>query len=41
MNARALTPVLNTADEFAKQLAQEKIEGLEAIKASGLYPNIK
>jgi tripartite-type tricarboxylate transporter receptor subunit TctC len=41
MNSRALTAVLNTPDEFAKQLAQERIEGLEAIKASGLYPNIK
>jgi tripartite-type tricarboxylate transporter receptor subunit TctC len=41
MNARALTPVLNTADEFAKQLAEEKVAGYEAIKASGLYPNVK
>jgi tripartite-type tricarboxylate transporter receptor subunit TctC len=41
MNSRALTAVLNTPDEFAKQLAQERIEALEAIKASGLYPNIK
>jgi tripartite-type tricarboxylate transporter receptor subunit TctC len=41
MNSRALTAVLNTPDEFAKELAQERIEALEAIKASGLYPNIK
>ena len=41
MNSRALTAVLNTPDEFAKQLAQERDEGLEAIKASGLYPNMK
>ncbi len=41
MNPRALTPVLNTPDEFAKQLEQERIEGREAIVASGLYPNIK
>jgi tripartite-type tricarboxylate transporter receptor subunit TctC len=41
MNSRALTAVLNSPDEFAKQLAQERIEALEAIKASGLYPNIK
>jgi len=41
MYSRALTAVLNTPDEFAKQLAQERVEGLEAIKASGLYPNIK
>src|SRR4029079_18611956 len=41
MNSRALTAVLNTSEEFAKQLAEERDEGLEAVKASGLYPNIK
>ena len=41
MNSRALTAVLNSPDEFAKELAQERIEGLDAIKASGLYPNVK
>lgn len=41
MQSRALTAVLNTPDEFAKQLAQERVEALEAIKASGLYPNVK
>lgn len=41
MQSRALTAVLNTPAEFAKQLAQERDEGLEAIKASGLYPHIK
>ncbi len=41
MNSRALTAVLNKPAEFAKQLAQERDEGLEAIKASGLYPNVK
>ncbi len=41
MHARALTAVLNTPDEFAKELAQERIDGFEAIKASGLYPNVK
>ncbi len=41
MESRALTAVLNTPTEFAKQLAQERIEALEAIKASGLYPNVK
>jgi len=41
MNSRALTAVLNTPNEFAKQLAQERVEALDAIKASGLYPNIK
>jgi tripartite-type tricarboxylate transporter receptor subunit TctC len=41
MDTRALTAVLSTPDEFAKQLEQERIESLEAIKSSGLYPHIK
>lgn len=41
MHPRAITPVLNKPDEFAKQLEQERAEGYEAIKASGLYPNVK
>ena len=41
MNSRALTAVLNSPEQFARELDQERIEGLEAIKASGLYPNIK
>jgi tripartite-type tricarboxylate transporter receptor subunit TctC len=41
MNARGLTAVLNPPDEFAKELVTERAEGLEAIKASGLYPNVK
>lgn len=41
MTARGLTGVLNTPEEFTKELVQERAEGLEAIKASGLYPNIK
>jgi tripartite-type tricarboxylate transporter receptor subunit TctC len=41
MNSRGLTAVLNTPEEFAKQLVQERDEGLEAVKASGLYPNVK
>jgi tripartite-type tricarboxylate transporter receptor subunit TctC len=41
MTARGLTAVLNTPAEFAKDLVEERAEGLEAIKASGLYPNIK
>jgi tripartite-type tricarboxylate transporter receptor subunit TctC len=41
MDGRALTAVLSTPDEFAKELAQERIEAFEAIKASGLYPHIK
>jgi len=41
MDSRALTAVLNTPEEFAKDMAQERIDALESIKASGLYPNIK
>jgi tripartite-type tricarboxylate transporter receptor subunit TctC len=40
MHSRAIAPVLSTPDEFAKELAQERINALEAIKASGLYPHI-
>jgi tripartite-type tricarboxylate transporter receptor subunit TctC len=41
MEGRALTAVLNTPEEFAKQMAQERIDALDSIKASGLYPDIK
>ncbi len=41
MESRALTAVLNTPQEFAKDMAQERIEALDAIKASGLYPDVK
>ena len=41
MTSRGLTAVLNTPEQFAKELAEERVEALEAIKASGLYPNIK
>jgi tripartite-type tricarboxylate transporter receptor subunit TctC len=41
MESRGLTAVLNTPEEFAKELVAERAEGLAAIKDSGLYPNIK
>jgi tripartite-type tricarboxylate transporter receptor subunit TctC len=41
MLTRGLSPVLNSPEEFAKELDEERAEGLDAIKASGLYPNIK
>jgi tripartite-type tricarboxylate transporter receptor subunit TctC len=41
MESRGLTAVLNTPEEFAKELVTERAEGLAAIKDSGLYPNIK
>jgi tripartite-type tricarboxylate transporter receptor subunit TctC len=40
MENRGLTAVLNTPEQFAKELVTERAEGLAAIKASGLYPNI-
>ena len=40
MHGRAIAPVLNKPDEFAKELAQERINAFDAIKASGLYPHI-
>ena len=41
MLSRGLTPVLNSPEQFAKELDEERVEGLAAVKASGLYPNIK
>ena len=39
--ARGLTPVFDSADDFAKGLVADRAEGLAAVKASGLYPNVK
>jgi tripartite-type tricarboxylate transporter receptor subunit TctC len=41
MTARGLTAVLNSPEEFSKELVTERAEAIEAIKASGLYPNVK
>jgi tripartite-type tricarboxylate transporter receptor subunit TctC len=41
MISRGLTPVLNSAEQFAKELEADRAEGLAAVKASGLYPNVK
>jgi tripartite-type tricarboxylate transporter receptor subunit TctC len=38
---RGLTPVLESADQFAKELAADRTEGLAVVKASGLYPDVK
>jgi tripartite-type tricarboxylate transporter receptor subunit TctC len=38
---RGLTPVLQTADQFAKELVDDRAEGLAVVKASGLYPDVK
>lgn len=41
MLARGLTPVLSSPEEFEKELVADRVEALEVIKATGLYPNIK
>ena len=41
MIPRGLAPVLDSPEHFAKALDQDRIEGLEAIKATGLYPDVK
>lgn len=38
---RGLTPVFDSADDFAKGLVADRAEGLSVVKASGLYPNVK
>jgi tripartite-type tricarboxylate transporter receptor subunit TctC len=39
--SRGLTPSLESAEQFAKQLPADRAEGLAVIKASGLYPSVK
>jgi tripartite-type tricarboxylate transporter receptor subunit TctC len=39
--SRGLTPVLESAEQFAKELPADRIEGLAVVKASGLYPDVK
>jgi tripartite-type tricarboxylate transporter receptor subunit TctC len=41
MDSRGLTAVLNSPEQFAKELDADRAEGLAVVKASGLYPNIK
>ena len=41
MDSRGLSPVLSSADDFAKELEADRAEGLAVVKASGLYPNVK
>lgn len=41
MISRGLTPVLNTPEQFAKELETDRAEGLAVVKASGLYPDVK
>jgi len=39
--SRGLTPVFNSAADFAKELVTDRAEGLAVVKASGLYPGVK
>jgi len=41
MIQRGLQAVLSSPEEFAKDLDADRVEGLSAIKASGLYPDVK
>jgi tripartite-type tricarboxylate transporter receptor subunit TctC len=41
LTSRGLTAALSSAEEFAKGLEADRVEGLEAVKASGLYPDVK
>jgi tripartite-type tricarboxylate transporter receptor subunit TctC len=38
---RGLTPVLSSAEQFAKELPADRAEGLAVVKASGRYPDVK
>jgi len=38
---RGLTPVFSPPDQFARELVDDRAEGLAVVKASGLYPNVK
>jgi tripartite-type tricarboxylate transporter receptor subunit TctC len=39
--SRGLTPVLESAVQFAKELPADRAEGLSVVKASGLYPDLR
>jgi tripartite-type tricarboxylate transporter receptor subunit TctC len=38
---KGLTPELESAEQFSKELPADRAEGLAVIKASGLYPSVK
>jgi tripartite-type tricarboxylate transporter receptor subunit TctC len=38
---RGLTPVFSPPDQFARELVDDRTEGLAVVKASGLYLNVK
>lgn len=39
--SRGLTPALSTPEQFANEIPADHADALAAVKASGLYPNIK
>ncbi len=39
--SRGLTPAFSPPDRFARELVADRAEGLAAVKASGLYPDVK
>ena len=39
--SRGLSPNLESAEQFAKELVADRVEGLSVVKASGLYPDVK
>ncbi len=41
MIQRGLVPVLDTPEQFAKQLEIDKVEGHDVVVGSGLYPDVK
>jgi tripartite-type tricarboxylate transporter receptor subunit TctC len=41
LTSRGLTPALESAEQFAKELPADRAEGLAVVKASGLYPDVK
>ena len=41
MVSRGLAPVLNSPEQFAKELEKDRVDGLAVIRASGLYPNVE
>ncbi len=41
MVSRGLAPVLNSPEQFAKELENDRAEGRAVVKASGLYPDVK
>jgi tripartite-type tricarboxylate transporter receptor subunit TctC len=39
--SRGLAPSLESAEQFGKELVDDRAEGLSVVKASGLYPDVK